>query len=64
MRPRQDHTARGDLAGEGELPVSNAVSLERAGPDAGPLLSNLLELYIHDMSEVFPVKLGPDGRFG
>ena len=32
--------------------------------DAG-LLSNLLELYIHDLSEVFPsVQLGDDGRFG
>jgi predicted acetyltransferase len=29
------------------------------------LLSNLLELYIHDLSGVFPrVELGPDGRFG
>lgn len=29
------------------------------------LLSNLLELYIHDMSEMFPgVELGADGRFG
>lgn len=29
------------------------------------LLANLLELYIHDMSEVFPhLELGPDGRFG
>lgn len=29
------------------------------------LLSNLLELYIHDLSEAFPnVELGPDGRFG
>jgi predicted acetyltransferase len=52
------------VAEEDELPVSSAVSLERAGPDAAPLLSNLLELYIHDMSEVFPVKLGRDGRFG
>jgi predicted acetyltransferase len=48
----------------GGVPRSDAVSLERAGPDRAPLLSNLLELYIHDMSEVFPVKLGPDGRFG
>ncbi len=31
--------------------------------DAG-LLSNLLELYIHDLSEVAPVELGADGRFG
>lgn len=32
--------------------------------DAG-LIANLLELYIHDVSEAFPhVELGPDGRFG
>jgi predicted acetyltransferase len=32
--------------------------------DAG-LLSNLLELYVHDLSAAFPgVELGPDGRFG
>jgi predicted acetyltransferase len=29
-----------------------------------PLLGNLLELYVHDLSEIFPVELGPDGRFG
>jgi predicted acetyltransferase len=29
-----------------------------------PMLGNLLELYVHDLSEVFPVELGPDGRFG
>lgn len=29
-----------------------------------PLLENLLELYIHDLSEIFAVELGPDGRFG
>jgi len=29
-----------------------------------PLLENLLELYIHDLSEIFSVELGPDGRFG
>ena len=29
------------------------------------VLRNLLELYVHDLSEVFPyVELGPDGRFG
>ena len=29
------------------------------------LLSNLLELYIHDLSAAFPsVEMGPDGRFG
>ncbi len=29
-----------------------------------PMLRNLLELYVHDLSEIFPVELGPDGRFG
>ena len=33
-------------------------------PDAAPLLSNLLELYIHDLSEIFPLEVGADGRFG
>lgn len=40
------------------------VRLERATPAEAPLLANLLELYIHDMSEIFPIELGPDGRFG
>lgn len=31
--------------------------------DAG-LLANLLELYVHDLSEVFPIELKADGRFG
>ena len=44
--------------------TSEAVSLERATPDQASLLANLLELYIHDLSAVFPVELGPDGRFG
>jgi predicted acetyltransferase len=40
--------------------VLNAATMQDA-----ELLSNLLELYIHDMSEVFPnVELGADGRFG
>lgn len=51
-------------AEEGGLPASNAVSLERATPDMAPMLSNLLELYVHDLSEIFPVELGPEGRFG
>ena len=28
------------------------------------VLANLLELYVHDFSEIHPVELGPDGRFG
>ena len=46
------------------MPTSNEVSLHKVGVEAAQVLSNLLELYIHDMSEVFPVALGPDGRFG
>jgi len=49
---------------EDALRESELVCIHRVGPEAAPLLSNLLELYIHDMSEVFPVRLGPDGRFG
>ena len=45
--------------------LSRAVSLDQATEADSVLLANLLELYIHDMSEVFPhVELGPDGRFG
>jgi len=44
---------------------AHAVSLDEATEADSVLLANLLELYIHDMSEVFPhVELGPDGRFG
>jgi predicted acetyltransferase len=49
---------------ESEVPASDAVTLERATPDMSPLVENLLELYIHDLSEIFAVELGPDGRFG
>jgi len=41
------------------------VVLEVATSSDASLLSNLLELYIHDLSEAFPnVELGDDGRFG
>lgn len=41
------------------------VSLAPAAPHDAPLLANLLELYIHDLSEAFPfIELGPEGRFG
>ncbi len=41
------------------------VVLDIAKPSEAVLLSNLLELYIYDLSEVFPtVELGADGRFG
>src|SRR3954468_13353929 len=41
------------------------VVLDVATPADATLLSNLLELYIHDLSAAFPnVELGADGRFG
>jgi len=40
------------------------VMLESAEAEHAPLLANLLELYVHDLSEVFPIEVGADGRFG
>lgn len=40
------------------------VTLEPATRSDAPLLAHLLELYVHDLSEIFPVRIGPDGRFG
>src|SRR5215510_9920030 len=41
------------------------VTLDLASPSDAVLFSNLLELYVHDMSEIFPnVEIGADGRFG
>lgn len=46
-------------------PVSaQDVALEVASPRDAPILSNLLELYCHDLSDVFALELGADGRFG
>jgi predicted acetyltransferase len=38
--------------------------LEIATRADAELLSNLLELYVHDLSEAFAVDIGADGRFG
>jgi predicted acetyltransferase len=40
------------------------VTVELATLSDAALLANLLELYIHDLSEVFAIELGVDGRFG
>ncbi|MET0794374.1 MAG: GNAT family N-acetyltransferase [Polyangiaceae bacterium] len=41
------------------------ITLDTATPRDATLLANLLELYIHDLSEAFPnIQLGADGRFG
>jgi predicted acetyltransferase len=44
--------------------VSAVVTLQRATPDADRLLRDLLELYVEELSGIFPVERGPDGRFG
>src|SRR5262249_469926 len=40
------------------------VVVEPAMPRDAAVLSNLLELYSHDLSEVFALELGDNGRFG
>lgn len=45
--------------------TAESVSLDAAIESDGPLLANLLELYIHDLSAVFSeLEIGADGRFG
>jgi hypothetical protein len=46
-----------------DLPA-DAVSVQRATPDMAPVLRNLLELYLRDLSDIFRIELGPEGRFG
>jgi predicted acetyltransferase len=40
------------------------VSLREAEPGDAVTLANLLELYLHDLSESFSIDVGVDGRFG
>jgi len=42
---------------------SGAVTIERADRNAAALLANLLGLYMHDLSDIFPATPGADGRF-
>jgi predicted acetyltransferase len=63
MKRLPDATAMTNNRLQGRIALRGA-SLDRATPDMAPLLQNLLELYVHDLSEIFPVELGPDGRFG
>ncbi|HEY6476131.1 MAG TPA: GNAT family N-acetyltransferase [Polyangia bacterium] len=39
------------------------ITFERAGIAADPILRNLYQLYIHDMSEWLELEAGADGRF-
>ncbi len=44
--------------------MSGEVTLVSASSADAALLANLLELYVHDLSETFQVAPGEDGRFG
>ncbi|HKY37518.1 MAG TPA: GNAT family N-acetyltransferase [Polyangiaceae bacterium] len=44
--------------------VDEQITIEQAEPAEAGLLANLLELYVHDLSEIFAIEPGPDGRFG
>ena len=44
--------------------MTDDVVLVPATPADSVLLGNLLEHYLHDMSEIFPIEVGADGRFG
>jgi len=44
--------------------MSTGVELFPAGPEHQSALANLLELYIHDFSELVPIDVGEDGRYG
>ena len=46
------------------MALADEVTLVPASVRDELLLSNLLELYVHDLSEVFPAELSEDGRFG
>lgn len=41
-----------------------AVTLDVARPDQAPVLANLLELYTHELSAIFGLEIGDDGRYG
>jgi len=44
--------------------VSPEVAVEVAHARHAELLANLMELYLHDLSEAFDIEPGGDGRFG
>jgi predicted acetyltransferase len=43
---------------------SQVVALDAASASTAPILANLLELYVHDLSRIFAIGIGADGRFG
>lgn len=46
------------------MSLPESITLHRATESDSGLLANLLELYIHDLSEAFAIEVGADGRFG
>ncbi len=48
----------------GESARTPRVEVSPAAPEQAPVLANLLELYSHDLSKYFDLRVGPDGRFG
>lgn len=46
------------------MPNAPSITLARVPAADAPRLERLMELYLHDLSEVFPIEVGPDGRFG
>jgi predicted acetyltransferase len=44
--------------------LAEQVTIEQATAADATLLANFLELYSHDLSEVFAIEPGNDGRFG
>ena len=67
MQPERPRTADARSVGlpQGSVMVdSQAIALEVATPETASLLANLLELYVHDLSDIFRIEVGADGRFG
>jgi predicted acetyltransferase len=44
--------------------ASPQIEVNPATQDQQPVLANLLELYVHDFSEMVDLEIGEDGRFG
>lgn len=45
------------------MPLTH-VEVAPATREQAPIIANLFELYAHDFSEFFNIRIGPDGRFG
>jgi predicted acetyltransferase len=58
----QRSPVRGNLQG---MPFGAELKIEliEAGAHQRPIMENLLQLYIHDFSEMVPLEIGEDGRY-